>query len=256
MSLYCVKIGGGMIKKYNGEIWKVINGYEDYSISNYGRVISFKNKYGIGQILKADCNKGYLYVNLYNNGYRKKMRIHRLVALSFIKNQNPNILIEVNHIDKNKLNNHTSNLEWCTKQRNNEHGKSKIYEIQFPDYHTEMVYNLDKFCRKNNLDARHMRNSFKSGYFHKGYKVLNIIEQDGSMRESVKSYRIMYKIFDSSRNIIENIYNLTKFCKENNLNIDSMRRTVNDNYFHRGFKLIERFERNGNITKIKNLDSN
>ena len=44
------------------------------------------------------------------------MYIHRLVALHYV--DNPNNYEYVNHIDGNKLNNHYTNLEWCTKSYN------------------------------------------------------------------------------------------------------------------------------------------
>lgn len=66
---------------------------------------------------------GYPQVNLITrlakNGYRHSIKVHRLVALAFI--ENPHGYIEVNHIDGNKLNNHYSNLEWCTRSQNIRH---------------------------------------------------------------------------------------------------------------------------------------
>ena len=68
--------------------------------------------------------------NITNNGYvraaicfggakRKDYAVHRLVALAFI--ENPNNYDQINHKDGNKLNNHYSNLEWCTQSHNIKH---------------------------------------------------------------------------------------------------------------------------------------
>ena len=63
--------------------------------------------------------KGYLAVDLYENGERKTKRVHRLVAEAFIPN--PDNKTEVNHKDGNKLNNNVSNLEWVTSKENVRH---------------------------------------------------------------------------------------------------------------------------------------
>ena len=230
------------------EIWKPIEDYEDYLISNYGRIISFKNKFNIGVILKPDNNKGYYYVNLYKKGFkRKKFRIHRTVAKTFI--QNPDNLSEVNHKDENKLNNYVNNLEWCTSQYNNEYSKAKEYKILFPDDHIEIIYNLQKFCREYDLCQAHMCQSFKKGYFHQGYKILEIIERNGNTKKSKESYRKIYEILcpDSQ---IQIIYNLSQFCEENNLNVSCMFGTLRNNYFHKEFKLIKKINKNGSVVEI------
>ena len=90
------------------ELWNDIKGFEGlYQISNYGRI---KNK-RTNLLLKTSHNhKGYQQICLTNNG-KHMAKIHRLVAETFIPN--PDNLPQVNHIDKNKDNNHYSNLEWC-----------------------------------------------------------------------------------------------------------------------------------------------
>lgn len=85
-----------------------------YQISNCGRV---KNKY-TGRILKNQKDKaGYLKVPLSIKSLKKKNKlffIHRLVALSFIENNDLKNKNSVNHIDYNKENNKVTNLEWMS----------------------------------------------------------------------------------------------------------------------------------------------
>lgn len=60
--------------------------------------------------------QGYHNVNLSLNGKSKTCRVHRLVAKTFIPN--PNNYPVINHIDGNKDNNSSNNLEWCTQKHN------------------------------------------------------------------------------------------------------------------------------------------
>ena len=94
------------------EIWKPIEGFDSYEISNLGNVKNIKKD----KELKKQLNK-YYSVGLYdNNGKCHKKLVHRLVAQAFIPN--PNNLSIVNHKDENKLNNRVDNLEWTTLEEN------------------------------------------------------------------------------------------------------------------------------------------
>lgn len=69
--------------------------------------------------LKQRIVNKYKVVTLYINKKRKDIKVHRLVALSFLDNIENKPF--VNHIDGNKLNNNVSNLEWCTHRENIDH---------------------------------------------------------------------------------------------------------------------------------------
>ena len=101
----------------DGELWKTIPDYEDYQVSNFGRVKSFKK--GKGKIIKPNLNAGYLRVCLSKNDKPKRFSVHRLVAELFVPNPESNP--EVNHIDGHKMNNYVGNLEWATREENLKH---------------------------------------------------------------------------------------------------------------------------------------
>lgn len=114
------------------EIYKDISELENqYQISDLGNALRKKREVkssihssGFRIIKKRkvsfqDNGKGYkqIYVSLNKN--KKVLYVHRLVAKYFI--DNPENLKEVNHIDGNKSNNKASNLEWNTRQQNQQH---------------------------------------------------------------------------------------------------------------------------------------
>lgn len=102
------------------EQWLDIPGYEGlYQISNFGRVKSFYFKNP--RILKPHKVKGYSNVELYRNKKKKQFYIHRLVMENFCPIENMNVL-DVNHKDEDKSNNHISNLEWMTHKDNLNYG--------------------------------------------------------------------------------------------------------------------------------------
>ena len=113
------------IEDLDGEIWIDIEGFEDYMISNEGRIksrINVKaNPLFPPYILMTPAKRsgGYLGVDLWNKGVMKKKLIHRLVAEAFIPN--PNNKPEANHLFGEKWDNRASVLEWATKSENIRH---------------------------------------------------------------------------------------------------------------------------------------
>ncbi len=103
--------------KYNKmeEIYKVIKGYENYSVSNLGNV---KNN-TTNKILKHGVMKnGYHNVSLTINPFDKKsLYVHRLVGLAFLENNENKS--DIDHIDQNRGNNNLLNLRWATRSQNN-----------------------------------------------------------------------------------------------------------------------------------------
>ena len=99
--------------QFNVEVWKIINGYDNYQISSFGRVRNIIS----GNVLKPQVGTtGYYQVSLHKNGKSKNNKIHKLVANAFINNLSNKRNID--HMDNERLNNHVSNLRWCTSQEN------------------------------------------------------------------------------------------------------------------------------------------
>lgn len=110
----------------NCGIFKEINGfYGKYQVDPYGNVKSLIS----GKILKPTVTKcGYQLVILVKDGHKIGKYVHRLVAETFLPNQEN--FKEINHKDENKTNNFVwvnedgsvdlekSNLEWCDRQHN------------------------------------------------------------------------------------------------------------------------------------------
>ena len=120
------------------EEWKPIRGFEGlYEVSNHGRVRTLDGwkdwatrcgnpgrRFVRGKILIPQLkNSRYLFIILHNRDTYRIVTIHRLVAETFVPN--PNNLNVVNHKDENKLNNISSNLEWCTYDYNNSYGTAR-----------------------------------------------------------------------------------------------------------------------------------
>jgi|LakMenEpi03Aug12_release.lakeMendotaPanAssembly.Ray.scaffolds.fasta_scaffold597176_1 hypothetical protein len=126
------------------EIWKNIPNYEGYyQASNLGRIKSierdilnrgkfpFKSK---EKILKPQNDtRGYSCLNLFKNGKRKNIKVHKLIAMTFLNHiPNGKYDIVVDHINNDKLDNRVENLQLISNRENTTkiaRGKSKYIGV-------------------------------------------------------------------------------------------------------------------------------
>lgn len=121
------------------ELWKPIKDYENYyQISSFGRVKNVNKK--PFKLLKLSLRAEYLGIQLNKNSKGKKFSVHRLVALSFLKNNDTTKI--VNHKDGNKLNNHILNLEWISYKENRKH--AELNKLFIPKCIKVSQYSKDK----------------------------------------------------------------------------------------------------------------
>ena len=117
------------------EIWKLIDQFPNYNVSNLGNIKNIITN----KPLKILNKEGYGSVSLKYNELKKSLKVHRLVAVAFI--ENPENKSDVNHKDKNKLNNHISNLEWMTRKENNIH---RCKDLIITTNKNKPIYRIDK----------------------------------------------------------------------------------------------------------------
>lgn len=108
---------------------KQIKNFEHYFVDESGNVYS-KKRGNLRKLTPILTHYGYYDVGLSSSKRIVKICVHRLVAQHYI--DNPNNLPQVNHIDGNKLNNHVSNLEWCTPKDNLKHARDTGLNTSVP----------------------------------------------------------------------------------------------------------------------------
>lgn len=162
------------------EEWKQHPNHSLYIISNQGRVkrkgyTTTHDRYWKERILtNIEHDDGYLAVNiLKDDGERQIVLVHRLVAETFIPN--PNNLPEVNHKNGNKQYNLVNNLEWCTRNYNEQHS----YDVIKTSHHS---FQARKKLSKSNMKLNEKQREEIKDQYEKGL----------SSRELAKAYNVSH----------------------------------------------------------------
>lgn len=180
------------------EIWKTIDGFEAYQVSNLGKVRS-KDRYansGIGirlykgRILMLQKNHdGYIHVVLSKDSKQTTLNVHRLVYEAF--NGKIPEGMQVNHIDEDKSNNRLENLNLMTPKENTNWGtgieRSSKSKLNRKDCSKAIL----QFDLKGNLIAEYP--SVREAYRTLGINNKNICACCRGQRKTAGGFKWKYK---------------------------------------------------------------
>lgn len=201
----------------DGEVWKPVPGFESlYMVSTESRVVSLRRLkrtvYGtyfwtkpllLKQTIGLSNGIQYYRVSLTDeSGHHKKFTIHRLVMTTFV--ENPNNYSDIDHINRNSLDNRLENLRWCSRKMNmaNENtkkilaichkGADKSYRwrpvVRLKDGEKIKRYRSITEATKEGFDGHNItqvcRRQKKT---HRGYQWVYLDEYEKSISSSISS---------------------------------------------------------------------
>ena len=156
------------------EIWKTIENYPKYQVSNLGRIKSLNTIDKCGRIQEKIISQrltkeGYYDCKLCKNGKCKRFLVHRLVAQAFCENPNPLLYNCVDHIDTNRQNSCANNLRWVNHKinQNNPLTLKHMSERQKPTEETKRKISMAMQGEKNPFYAKNIQKKQRKKYLIK-----------------------------------------------------------------------------------------
>jgi len=172
------------------QIWKVeefrdIPNYEkSYQVSDLGRVKSLSRLVNNSccsflskeKVLKQEINDGYFRVDLCLNGNVKKIKVHQLVAIAFLKHIPCGFKLVINHKNFIKTDNRKLNLEIVTSREN-----SNLKHIKSTSKYTGVCWNI----KSNKWHAQIIINKKR---IHLGY-FINEMDAHNAYQNALKNLK-------------------------------------------------------------------
>lgn len=150
------------------EIWRKINGFEKYEVSNIGNVRSLNyNNTGKPQNLKQKINRyGYNEVKLSKNNKTKNFLVSTLVAQAFFNNKNPDKeVMHIADINDNSINNlkygYRSEILHQTYKRKRRIGKPSG---NFISYNGKQYRKYSDLARDHNITPHRLFRRLQDGW--------------------------------------------------------------------------------------------
>lgn len=208
----------------------------DYDIYDDGRCYSHKTK----KFMTPQMSSKYPTYNLSLEGKKKKVKVHRMVAETFL--ENPDGKPYVNHIDGDTHNFHISNLEWATASENNCHAaRTGLRPIggQTPNYCPRVgsvvwayIDNYPNYIISNIGEIQNVRSKriLKPALDAKGYYEINLWRQNKGT--TLQVHQLVYKAFSKDNNLQGFVINHIDGDKKNNNYSNLEKITYQENNLH------------------------
>ena len=173
----------------NQELWKPINGYDRYEISNDGRIKNILTKREArGSVTK----EGYMRATLTNNGKSKQYLVHNLVAEHYLENEIG--CDHILHIDGDKTNNNVSNMKyvsWTDLRNNRMEDRIEMFDIEninsLPGEIWKPITGYEKYFVSNQARIINIsRGKFLKPTLSGGYHSINLSKRN----ERFKMFRV------------------------------------------------------------------
>lgn len=223
-----------------------------YLISDMGEIKNINTN----KTLQGTIRNGYQMVKLTVNKIKKDYLVHRLVALTFLDNSLN--LPQVNHKDKNKLNNSVDNLEWVSAQDNMIHRSKSLCTSRKEIKQEDIILNEHWRQYKNsnywisdegkcyNLQTKHLLSPIKSGNYYKYCFSIN------GEKSSVLIHKLVYSLFKDDYDEQKQINHIDGNKQNNildNLELITGQQNVLHSYYilHNNISQIGQFDMQNNL---------
>jgi hypothetical protein len=183
--------------------WLVAVGFSKYRVSDYGDIVNERNI-----IITPDTRDKYPSVKMTgDDGIRRQIGVHIVVANTFVHNPYPNINNEVDHINRIEYDPHFSNLRHVDRFENSRNKRT---------------------AKENTARSRTML-LFKNGELYYEGTLSRMCEEFGFNKSSVNSaydrgstHKKEFKIESVKLDINDrnNMVFLRKYCERNGLSVD------------------------------------
>lgn len=164
------------------ERWIEIENFDDYSVSNYGRVRSNKSE---RILITYENQSGLVQVGLMRDGYQRHRSVPLLVAKAFIPQPSGPFDTPIN-LDGDRHNNHVSNLMWRPRWFAIKYNRQFKYDDGFPsiespiqDIKSGQISANSVECAKRYglLEKELIFSILNSGYVWPTYQQFRIVEE-------------------------------------------------------------------------------